>query len=256
MAAGNASSVGFVTAEASATAAAPAANTPAYYVGMGATGYVASSSIPSAVNGPTGDFEVGVTFSPSVADLGSGTNALVGVWGSTGYLQSWLLYLAGGDLKLKLKNSSNTIVYMGVVPATALVAGQWYTAYVKYVHATGVATFYLDPAGHTGAATSQGSVTGTAGFQPSAATEDPSTSTYPKVTLGADVSSGDAQFNGNISAACFIAGGVTYINPIVGASSVTDASSGAPTWSLQSTAAIGGSGTVPSGNYNLITGAP
>jgi hypothetical protein len=137
-----------------------------------------------------------------------------------------------------------------------LTVGQWYTAYVKYSQAAGAATFYIDQAGHTGAATQLGSVvTGTAGFTIGAASEDPSTSTYPKVTLGADVSGGN-QLNGDISAAYFSAGGVTYINPVTNASGVTDAASGAPTWALESTASIGGTGTTPSGNYNLITGAP
>jgi hypothetical protein len=254
MAAGNASSVGFVTAEASATAVAPAANTPAYYVAMGATGRVQSSTLPSAVNGPTGDFEAGATFCPLAADL-TGSGQLIGVWGKDGYLTSWVFYVNNGYLTLSLHGSNNSNITLTSSVSAGLVANEVYTSYVKYNHAAGTVTFYHGQAGAGTPAQLGAVVTGTAGFALGAASEDPSGDVYPKVTLGSDISGG-TQFNGNISAGYFSAGGTVYLNPVAGASSVVDTVSGAPTWALESPAAIGGSGVQPSGNYNLVTSAP
>ena len=228
-AAGN---VGQMSPVVTAAAQAAPANQPAHYLATGSTGFASTPVASNQLPGPN-NWSITVTHCPQVANAPNTAGMLAGVNGNSGDLQSLAFFLETyAGVYGMVHNSSNQYDYDSyTAPNGALfeAVGQCYTDAVFVNYATGQQTFFHGAAG--GSLTNLGeNGSGWVGnIQAASATYDPNSNTTAYFKLGQD-NSGNAQYVGYISEMKFVigesaygTGGTVILHPVMGASSITDA---------------------------------
>lgn len=202
---------------------------PNYAVTFGNTGRATANAIPAGLNGINNKpVELEVDFTLTQADIDNSA-FFMGVWGSTGYVQSFQINFYNGlkSVSVLWHDNSGNVTWADSNTLTPVV-GMAYSARAKLYPGTGTPTeIYLGPKGGTLTnigTQSQGNTNNYIGT----ASEDPSTHELPFLTLGS--ANGQGQLRGSLSRARIVVAGVEIINTTATATGFTDTHG--VTWTL------------------------